>query len=248
MTVLSSIGDSTRKASEKHQVLARSTWKMFVSLISTAEFWLQTLNVWSTVMKLGFTPWSFSSWYIKLWKTSSKCYALLNACKFEAVAFVFIVSETEWHYPSVHKSFQALFLLTRLKRSNRICCCCLVAKTCPTLLTVARPGSSVYGISQERIQDWVALSFSKGSSQPRDQTRISCIGNQTLPLSHQGNRIWGNINIHWLFLLIVWFQFLTLKPSIHLECILMWNIRASLVAQMIKNQPAMWETWIWSLG
>ena len=34
------------------------------------------------------------------------------------------------------------------------------------------PGSSVCGISQARIQEWVAISFSRGSSQPRDQTRF----------------------------------------------------------------------------
>ena len=37
-------------------------------------------------------------------------------------------------------------------------------------------GSSVYGISQTRILEWVAISFSKGSSQLRDQTHVSCIG------------------------------------------------------------------------
>ena len=39
-------------------------------------------------------------------------------------------------------------------------------------------GSSVHGISQARILEWVAISYSRGSSQPRDQTRISCIGRQ----------------------------------------------------------------------
>ena len=37
------------------------------------------------------------------------------------------------------------------------------------------PVSSVQGISQARILEWVAISFSRGSSQPRDQTCISCI-------------------------------------------------------------------------
>ena len=37
------------------------------------------------------------------------------------------------------------------------------------------PGSSVREILQARIQEWVAISFSRGSSQPRDRTRISCI-------------------------------------------------------------------------
>ena len=36
------------------------------------------------------------------------------------------------------------------------------------------PGSSVYGILQTIILEWVAIPFSRGSSQPRDQTHISC--------------------------------------------------------------------------
>ena len=37
------------------------------------------------------------------------------------------------------------------------------------------PGSSVRGISQARILEWVPISFSRGSSQPRDWTCISCV-------------------------------------------------------------------------
>ena len=37
-------------------------------------------------------------------------------------------------------------------------------------------GSSVHGISQARILEWIAIFFSRGSSRPRDQTCLSCIG------------------------------------------------------------------------
>ena len=37
------------------------------------------------------------------------------------------------------------------------------------------PGFSVHGILQARILEWVAISFSRGSSQPRDRTQVSCI-------------------------------------------------------------------------
>ena len=37
------------------------------------------------------------------------------------------------------------------------------------------PGSSIHGIFQARILEWVAISFSRGSSGPRNWTRISCI-------------------------------------------------------------------------
>ena len=42
------------------------------------------------------------------------------------------------------------------------------------------PGSSVHRISQARILEWVAISFSRGPSWSRDQTCISCIGRQIL--------------------------------------------------------------------
>ena len=54
----------------------------------------------------------------------------------------------------------------------------LVAKLCPTLckpMDCNPPGSSAHGISRARILEWVAISFSRGSSQPRDCTYIFCL-------------------------------------------------------------------------
>ena len=48
------------------------------------------------------------------------------------------------------------------------------------------PGSSVHGIFQARVLEWVAISFSRGSSQPKDRTRVSCIAGRHYPLRHQG--------------------------------------------------------------
>ena len=53
----------------------------------------------------------------------------------------------------------------------------LVAQLCLTLcdpMDCSLPGSSVYGISQARILEWVSISFSRGSFWPRDQTQVSC--------------------------------------------------------------------------
>ena len=52
-----------------------------------------------------------------------------------------------------------------------------VAKPCLTLcdpMDCSPPGSSVYGLSQAGILEWVAITSSWVSSQPRDQTHISC--------------------------------------------------------------------------
>ena len=53
-----------------------------------------------------------------------------------------------------------------------------VAQLCPTLcdpMDCGLPGSSFHGIFQARILEWVAISFSRGSSRPRDWTRVSHI-------------------------------------------------------------------------
>ena len=54
----------------------------------------------------------------------------------------------------------------------------LVTQSCLTLcdpMDCSPPGSSVHEILQARIMEWVAISFSRGSSQPRHRTRVSCI-------------------------------------------------------------------------
>ena len=55
---------------------------------------------------------------------------------------------------------------------------CSGAQSCLTLcdpMDCSPPGSSVHGNLQARIQEWFPISFSRGSSQPRDQTHILCI-------------------------------------------------------------------------
>ena len=56
--------------------------------------------------------------------------------------------------------------------------CVLAAQSCPTLwdpMGYSTSSSSVYGIFQARILEWVAISFSRGSSQPRDPIQVSYI-------------------------------------------------------------------------
>ena len=62
-------------------------------------------------------------------------------------------------------------------------CVCVCTRSGPALCDPMNgnpPGSSVHGIFQARIMKEVAISFSRGSSQSKDQTSISCIGRQIL--------------------------------------------------------------------
>ena len=60
-----------------------------------------------------------------------------------------------------------------------------VTQLCPTLcdpMDYSLPGSSVHGIFQARVLEWVAISFSRGCSQPRDWTWVSHIAGRRFTL------------------------------------------------------------------
>ena len=98
----------------------------------------------------------------------------------------------------LHNYFPVFIFLTQP------CHCFVVAKSCPTLcdlMNCSLPGSSIHGISQARILEWVAISSCRVSSWPRDWTwvsSVSCIGRQilyhcatweALPLSYKPQEI-----------------------------------------------------------
>jgi len=74
----------------------------------------------------------------------------------------------------------------------------------PTLcdpMDCSLPVFSVHGIFQARILEWVTISFSRGSTWPRDQSHISCIGQRILYTAQPGKPIplpqhWINFTTH----------------------------------------------------
>ena len=66
-----------------------------------------------------------------------------------------------------------------------------VTQSCPTLcdpMDCSPPGFSVHVILQARILEWVAISFSRGSSQPRDRTWVSCTAGRFFTTEPPGKR------------------------------------------------------------
>ena len=58
---------------------------------------------------------------------------------------------------------------------------CIVTQSCPNLcglMDCSPSGSSVHGILPTRILEWVAISFPRGSSRPKDRDQVSCIANR----------------------------------------------------------------------
>ena len=96
-----------------------------------------------------------------------------------------------------------------------VCVCVLVTWSCPTLcdsMDYSPPGSSVHGILQARVLEWVAIPFSKGFSWPTVWTQVSCIAGRLYILYiyvyiyiyiYIYKDIWIK-NRDWLFLINIW--------------------------------------------
>ena len=100
--------------------------------------------------------------------------------------------------------------MTELSWSLVLSLCCIeseVAQLCPTLcdpVDCSLPGSSIHGILQARILEWVTISFSRGSSQPRDQTWVSRIGGRCFNLWTSWSIILFSSCNAWEYVFIFW--------------------------------------------
>ena len=78
------------------------------------------------------------------------------------------------------------------------------------------PGPSVYGISQARVLEWVATSFSRGSSWPRDWTHVSCLAGRFFAIVPPG------------------------KPHIYIKYIVCIIMLHTIIVNIISNSLATW--------
>ena len=72
----------------------------------------------------------------------------------------------------------------------------LVTKSCLALcnsMDCSPPGSSIHGILQARILEWGVISFSRGSSWPRDQTQVSCMASRFFT-------VWATTGQRWVLI------------------------------------------------
>ena len=119
------------------------------------------------------------------------------------------------------------------------------------------PVSSIHGISQARVLEWVSIPFSRESFNPGIEPGSPELQEDSLLLSHQGSlQSWGEMG-----------KFSSCKPvgagfrtlPDHGSILLVFETEtiikkegrghlASPVAQMVKNPPSMQESWVQSLG
>ena len=125
----------------------------------------------------------------------------------------------------------------------------LVSRSCPTLcnpMDCSPLVSSVHGISQARILEWIAISFSKSLPDPRIEPWFSCIASRFFTLWASLNSSVGKESTYNTG------DFSSIPGSgrsagegIGYPFQYSW---ASVVAQLVKNLPEMWETWVQPLG
>ena len=88
------------------------------------------------------------------------------------------MKENTYEFSSALKDLWLQRKHTIVTLNATICCCCSVVSRARLFwdpIDGGSSGSSVPGISQARILEWVSMSFSSGSSWARDQTCVSCL-------------------------------------------------------------------------
>ena len=122
-------------------------WRIFIYVYIAGESLLIICNT-----DVLWSP--YGSWTSKHWTPAAMGNTRLGSCKPHDI-FINL---------SIHNSF--------------VLCQCLVIQSGPTLcdpMDCSPPGSSVLGILQARILEWVAISFPRESFWSRNQTQVSCI-------------------------------------------------------------------------
>ena len=153
------------------------------------------LNTWVIIRCLGATQSPASLQVFNLWRKGWKSRLLVHLFQKRKHCHFFPKKEEEFSKPlywkicltiKIKKSLgsKILTMFDRLSENfffsgSPITGESEVTQSCPTLckpMDCSPPGSSsVHGIFQARILEWVVISYYRGSSQPRDQTHISWI-------------------------------------------------------------------------
>ena len=122
-----------------------------LSRTNALEFWESNINISFSFFHL----WSLLHIVPSAWKALST-----NPLATPFTWLTFLWSSTQRDLPPLPSS---------------VCVSCSVMSNPLRPMDWSRPGSSVHGILQARILEWVAISFSRGSSQPRDWAHVSCV-------------------------------------------------------------------------
>ena len=138
---------------------------------------------WWCKARSTFCIWLFEMLPLRIWKTSmvkiptyTKWRMLVVWMVSQVAIFHLFLTETAITEPLrklVQLDIPDSFLFISIEWMSEWRCSVMSTSLWP--MDCGLPGSSVYGIFQARVLEWIAISFSRGSSWPRDRTWVSCI-------------------------------------------------------------------------
>ena len=138
---------------------------------------------WWCKARSTFCIWLFEMLPLRIWKTSmvkiptyTKWRMLVVWMVSQVAIFHLFLTETAIREPLrklVQLDIPDSFLFISIEWMSEWRCSVMSTSLWP--MDCGLPGSSVYGIFQARVLEWIAISFSRGSSWPRDRTWVSCI-------------------------------------------------------------------------
>ena len=95
-----------------------------------------------------------------------------------------------------------------------------VAQSCPTLsdpMDCSLPGSSVHGILQTIVLEWIAIPFSRGSSRPGDWTWVSCIVDRRFTVWATREVLFNLRRFHLIMSLISQIEFVNVCRNLNIQ-------------------------------
>ena len=152
----------------------------FIFIKSTLLSWL----VLFYCLQLNFMPSSHSFCYEWLLLIDTFRYSTIFPKLFQKYFFLWFPGFRDFYIVLLLHSFSSFLI----KKKERLWICSVVSDSLqPHRLQL--PGSSVHGIFQARVLEWVAISFSRGSSGLRDWTQVSHVaGKNALPSEPPGKK------------------------------------------------------------
>ena len=157
-----------------HSISGLLHWRSPLLPSSFFLFWLHCETCVILVPWLGIKPrlLAIEAWSLNHWTArevpSSASFHKLSPYHHSVLRLNVSSSERSWRATKCKEGSYSLSMKGEM----------LVTQSCPTLYNPkdrSLPGSSVHGILQARVLDWVAIPFSRGSSRSRDWTQVSCI-------------------------------------------------------------------------
>ena len=161
-------------------------------------------------------------------------FVVMNVLELDGSDHCITYEHTKNHWNVGFKKVNFMVWIIAIKKNTGfvVLCykCMLVAQSCPICdpMDCSPPGSSVPGILQANILEWVAIPFSRGSSWPRDRNQVFCFAGRFFASeSHSNFMLYLKANFspgNWMGNDL--FKVQAFRPAEHVQVLIFWDANA----------------------